>query len=114
MVVGEVLAVSSRRPLRAQEKMPTKGKVKIWTGPRKPRPAKFFLSNREQNDGETLRIQQWLDLADIALEQTGEDDKSAKLPFKRAAKQPSPTAASFQSPPPRGLFHWHICTRFRK
>jgi len=65
--------------------MPTKGKVKIWTEPRKPRPPKFFLSNREQKDGETLRIQQWLDLADIALEQTGEDDNPAPLPFKRGA-----------------------------
>jgi hypothetical protein len=43
------------------------------------------LSNREQKDGETLRIQQWLDLADIALEQTGEEDNPAQVPFKRGA-----------------------------
>jgi hypothetical protein len=65
--------------------MATKGKVKVWTEPRKPRPPKFFLSNREQKDGETLRIQQWLDLADIALEQTGDADSPADLPLKRGA-----------------------------
>jgi hypothetical protein len=67
-----------------QEKIPKKDKVKIRTQPQKPRPPKFFLSNREQKDGETLRIQQWLDLADIALEQTGED-RNKSLPFKRGA-----------------------------
>lgn len=86
MVKAIFLAVRSPRPVRVQEKMPTKGKVKIWTEPRKPRPPKFFLSNREQKDGETLRIQQWLDLADMALEQTGkEKDSAAELPFKRRA-----------------------------
>lgn len=64
--------------------MRKKDEVKIWTKPRKPRPPKFFLSNREQQDGETLRIQRWLDLADIALEQTGENNNDL-LPFKRGA-----------------------------
>ncbi len=79
------LAVRSPRLVRVQEKMPTKGKVKIWIEPPKPRPPKFFLSNREQRDGETIRIQQWLDLADIALGQTGKDEIDEQLPFKRRA-----------------------------
>jgi hypothetical protein len=64
--------------------MPKKSKVKIWMQAKKPRPPKFFLSTREQKDAETMRIQQWLDLADVALEQTGEDDEEL-FPFRRRA-----------------------------
>jgi hypothetical protein len=63
--------------------MSKKSKVKIWTQARKPRPPKFLLSAREQKDGETMRIQQWLDLADVALRQTGGDEEL--LPFKKRA-----------------------------
>jgi hypothetical protein len=64
--------------------MSKKTKVKIWMQAKKPRPPKFFLSTREQKDAETMRIQQWLDLADVALQQTGEDDEKL-FPFRRKA-----------------------------
>jgi hypothetical protein len=64
--------------------MSNKSKVKIWTQAKKPRPPKFFFSTREQKDADTMRIQQWLDLADVALQQTGVGDEEV-LPFKRRA-----------------------------
>jgi len=64
--------------------MSKKSKVKIWTAAKKPRPPKFFLSTREQKDAETMRIQQWLDLADVALQQTA-DGGEELLPVKRRA-----------------------------
>jgi hypothetical protein len=84
MVSVEVAGRCVPHRFAIQETMSKKEKVKIWTEPRKPRPPKFFLSTREQKDAETLRIQQWLDLADLALGQTGEDDNET-LPFKRGA-----------------------------
>jgi hypothetical protein len=67
-----------------KQMMSKKSKVKIWMQAKKPRPPKFFLSSREQKDGETMRIQQWLDLADVALQQTAEPDEDL-LSFKRKA-----------------------------
>jgi hypothetical protein len=84
MVAVEVAGWCIPHWLVIQETMPKKDKVKIWSEPRKPRPPKFFLSNREQKDAETLRIQQWLDLADLALGQTGEEENET-LPIKRGA-----------------------------
>ena len=51
-----------------------KKKLEIWTERKKPRPPKFFLTDAEKKDTEALRIQRWLDLADMALGQTGEED----------------------------------------
>jgi hypothetical protein len=64
--------------------MSNKSKVKIRAQVKKPRPPKFFFSTREQKDGETMRIQQWLDLADAAFQQTGQGDEEG-LPLKRKA-----------------------------
>ena len=49
-------------------------KLDIWTERKRPRPPRFFLTDAERKDKETLRIQHWLDLADMALGQTGETD----------------------------------------
>jgi len=54
--------------------MMQKKKLEMWTERKKPRPPKFFLTDAERKDTEALRIQLWLDLADMALGQTGEED----------------------------------------
>jgi len=54
--------------------MMQKKKLELWTERKKPRPPRFFLTEAERKDTETLRIQRWLDLADMALGQTGEGE----------------------------------------
>lgn len=61
-------------------------KLEIWTERKKPRPPKFFLTEAERKDMESLRIQRWLDLADMALGQTGKEDCDESFrPVKKSA-----------------------------
>ena len=63
--------------------MSKKQKVKIWSERPKPRPPSVFLTNAKKVDAETLRIQQWLDLADLAL--NSPEEENPPLPFKKTA-----------------------------
>jgi len=62
-------------PLRIGAKNMRKSKGRFWEKQAKPKPARpqFYLTEAEKRDGESSRIQKWLELADRLFDSDDSD-----------------------------------------